>query len=129
ILNGLAWGLRMRPDTPILYATHTATFAYKQSKRAKRLFRFARGELEHGSNRSDEWGTTSGGGLVARGVGGEITGRGFRIIVIDDPFTSRALAEVPTYRQRVWEWLRDDVFTRGTPDASYLVVHTRWMPD
>lgn len=129
IMNGLAWGLAKFPATPILYATHTANFAWKQSKRIKRLARQSGVMIERGSDRIDEWETTSGGGLVARGVGGEITGRGFKIIVVDDPFKSRQLAEVPTYRKRVWEWLRDDVFTRGTPDASYLVVHTRWMPD
>lgn len=129
IMNGLAWALRRNPKLRILYATHTATFAYHQSKRIKKLAKQAGVALARGSNRIDEWETVEGGGVVARGVGGEITGRGFDIIVIDDPFKSRALAEVPTYRERVWLWMRDDVFTRGSPNASYIVVHTRWMPD
>lgn len=129
IMNGLAWALRRNPKLRILYATHTATFAYKQSKRIKRLAVQAGVVIARGSNRIDEWETVEGGGVVARGVGGEVTGRGFDIIVIDDPFKSRSLAAVPTYRQRVWEWITDDIFTRGSPDASYFVVHTRWMPD
>lgn len=129
ILHGIAWGLAHFPETPVLYATHTADFARKQSRHTRKLARIAGVQLEGGSNRADEWETTAGGGLVARGVGGEITGRGFKIIVVDDPFKNRALAEVPTYRERVWEWLHDDVFTRGTPDAAFLVIHTRWTPD
>lgn len=129
VMNGLAWGLRNFPETPILYATHTARFANKQSKRIKRLARNAGVTIEHGSDRIDEWETPEGGGLIARGVGGEVVGRGFKIIVIDDPFKSRQLSEVPTYRERVFQWIRDDVFTRGTPDASVFVVHTRYTPD
>ena len=129
IMNGLAWALKKNPKLRILYATHTATFAYHQSKRIKKLAKQAGVVIARGSNRIDEWETVEGGGVVARGVGGEITGRGFDIIIIDDPFKSRALAEVPTYRERVWLWMRDDVFTRGSPNASYIVVHTRWMPD
>ena len=129
LLHSIGWGLRKYPETPILYATHTATFAAKQSKRAKKLARAAGVSIERGSDRADEWYTEAGGGLVARGVGGEVTGRGFKVIIIDDPFKSREQAESKVYRDKIYDWLTDDVLTRGTPDAATIVVHTRWHPD
>ncbi len=129
ILAGIVRALLIDPTITILYATHTATFAAKQSKRAKKLAREAGVEIEFGSNRADEWETTSGGGLVARGVGGEIAGRGFKIIVVDDPVKNRQQAESPTYRDHTWDWLTDDVFSRGHPNGAIIVNHTRWHVD
>jgi len=129
LLHGIAYALARRPDIPILYATHTATFAAKQSKRARKLTKLAGVNIAAGSNRADEWEVEGGGGLVARGVGGEVTGRGFKLILIDDPLKSREVAESFTRLEAIWEWLKADVFTRGTPDAAVMVVHTRWHPD
>jgi len=129
LLNGTASGLRRHPDVNVLYATHTQRFADKQSKRIKKLARLAGVEITEGSNRADEWETTAGGGVVARGFGGEVTGRGFKVIIVDDPIKSREQAESKTYRNKIWDWLTDDVFSRGTPDVAIIVVHTRWHPD
>ncbi len=128
LIHGIGWGLRRWPETPVLYATHTATFANKQSKRAKKIARAAGVELELGSNRADEWYTTAGGGLVARGVGGEVTGRGFKVIIVDDPIKNREQAESQIFLQKTADWLEADIFSRGTPDVAILVIHARWHP-
>lgn len=129
LLHGIAWALQGNPKLPILYATHTATFAAKQSRRARRLAAQVGAGPAEGANRADEWETTAGGGLVARGVGGEVTGRGFGLIVVDDPLKGREAAESAVQRQAIWEWLCADIFSRATPGGSILVVHTRWHPD
>ena len=41
--------------------------------------------LDPQSQSAEAWLTTSGGGYVAAGVGGGITGKGAHILVIDDP--------------------------------------------
>jgi predicted phage terminase large subunit-like protein len=118
------------PTAKILYAAHTATFAATQSKRAKRLSVAAGVQLEPGSNRADEWQTTAGGGLVARGVGGEVTGRGFHLILVDDPIKSREVANSAVQREAVWGWLIADVLSRQeSPSTAAIVVHTRWHAD
>ncbi|MGD9563718.1 MAG: phage terminase large subunit [Pyrinomonadaceae bacterium] len=77
-------------------------------------------------NTSAEWETNAGGSLRAVGVGGGVTGFGADLIVIDDPVKSRAEAESPTRRRRLWEWYRDDIQTRLEPDAAVVLIQTRW---
>lgn len=129
VLHFVAWYLSQYPRATILYVTHTATFALKQSKTARRLAREAGVQLSEESNRADEWETTSGGGLTARGVDGEITGRGFDVILVDDPIKSHKVANSALLREGMFSWFTEDVFTRLTPTGSILVVHTRWHVD
>jgi predicted phage terminase large subunit-like protein len=49
--------------------------------------------------------------------------------MIDDPIKSREEAESETYRERVWEWFNDDLYTRLEPDASIILTQTRWHDD
>ena len=80
-------------------------------------------------NTVSEWETGLGGGVRAVGVGGGITGFGADLVIIDDPIKSRAEAESKTYRERVWEWFNDDLYTRLEPNASIILIQTRWHED
>lgn len=60
------------------------------------------------------------------GVGGSITGMGGNVLIVDDPFRSRADAESPTIRQKVYEWYTSTFRTRRQKDASILLIATRW---
>lgn len=60
------------------------------------------------------------------GVGGSITGMGGDCLLIDDPFRSRADAESPTIRNKVWEWYSSTLRTRRQKGASILLTATRW---
>lgn len=77
----------------------------------------------------EEWETGGGGGLRAVGVGGGITGFGANLIVIDDPIKSRAEAESETFRENVWDWFNDDLYTRLEPNAAMILIQTRWHED
>jgi len=70
-----------------------------------------------------------GGGVRAVGVGAGITGFGANLVIIDDPVKSRAEAESETYRNRAWEWFNDDIYTRLEPNASIIIIQTRWHED
>jgi len=83
-------------------------------------------ELSRDRAAATEWETMQGGGVYAAGVGGALTGRGFDLLIIDDPIKNRADADSPTIRRRVWEWYRSTARTRLEPDASIIVVMTRW---
>ncbi len=80
-------------------------------------------------NTEAEWETTQGGGLRAVGVGSGVTGFGANLIIIDDPVKSRAEAESKTYRDRLWDWFNDDIYTRLEPDGSIILIQTRWHED
>jgi predicted phage terminase large subunit-like protein len=129
LLHGIAWLLLRDPKRKILYVTHTATFAIKQSKAARRLARIAGVQISDESNRADEWETTAGGGLTARGIDGDITGRGFDLVICDDPVKGVKAAESSKLRAQLFQWFTSDVTTRLTPKGSVIVVHTRWHVD
>ena len=76
-----------------------------------------------------EWETGLGGGVRAVGAGGGITGFGAGLVIIDDPLKSRAEAESKTYREKIWEWFRDDLYTRLEPNAAIILIQTRWHED
>ncbi|MBL8181309.1 MAG: phage terminase large subunit [Blastocatellia bacterium] len=76
-----------------------------------------------------EWETSGGGVIRSVGVGGGIAGFGAGLIVIDDPVKSRAESESETYRERVWDWFNDDIYTRTEPNAAIVLIQTRWHED
>lgn len=77
--------------------------------------------------------TTAGGGYVAAGVGGAITGRGANFIIIDDPIKDEVDASSATIRERIHEWYRSVIYTRLESDhqtkASIVLCMTRWHFD
>ena len=60
---------------------------------------------------------------------GGVTGFGAGLIVIDDPVKSRAEAESQTYRDNIWDWFNDDLYTRLEPDGAIILIQTRWHED
>ncbi len=93
---------------------------------AARMFPFA---ASRPANSVSEWETAAGGGFRSVGVGGGVTGFGAQLIVIDDPVKSRAEAESRTYRENVWDWFNDDLYTRLEPNGAVILIQTRWHED
>ncbi len=67
--------------------------------------------------------------MVTAGVGGPLTGRGADILIIDDPVKNSEEANSDTYRERAWDWFRSVAMTRLEPNASVIIVATRWHED
>jgi predicted phage terminase large subunit-like protein len=63
---------------------------------------------------------------LSAGVGGPITGRGARYMIIDDPSKNRKEASSPTYQQAIYEWYTSTFYTRLAPGGNILIVLTRW---
>ena len=80
-------------------------------------------------NAVSEWETMGGGVVRSAGVGAGITGFGAGLIVIDDPVKSRADAESKNNREKVDDWFKNDIYTRMEPDASIILISTRWHED
>jgi predicted phage terminase large subunit-like protein len=74
----------------------------------------------------NDWRTTRGGGMRTAGVGGPIVGKGANLILIDDPHKNWEDAMSAVSRQRLIDWFNSTLYTRLEPDASIIVVHTRW---
>lgn len=78
---------------------------------------------------ADREGKRTGGGVLAAGVGGPITGRGAHILLIDDPVKNREEAESPTVREATKAWYSSTAYTRLAPGGGVLVIQTRWHDD
>lgn len=121
-----AWRLENNPELKVIIGAYSQTLANKFSRKAKRIAGWRMNLL---SERMDDWETPQGGGVRAVGVGAGITGQGGDLIIIDDPVKSREEANSETYRERVWDWYTDDLYTRLEPDAAMILIMTRWHED
>lgn len=129
-LHALAWALKHWPEKNNAFVGYSITFARKKSLRAQRLAVTAGVEIDPRMSGVDQWQTTSGGGLVATGIGGPLTGMPIDgCLIIDDPYKNPAQAYSSGYRRSVRDWLTDVGIPRVHPGASIIVTHTRWHRD
>lgn len=120
--------LELDPSLPIILAAHSDKFAQKLSRKIRRIVT-GRVELSREKNAADDWETTEGGGVRALGVGTGTAGLPAKLILVDDPFKSRKQAFSEAYREQVWEWFREDLFTRLEPNGAIVITMTRRHED
>lgn len=130
VLAFLAYALLLQPHRTHGYITYAAELAKSKSAKA-RNWAISQGlNLASGSRRLNEWRTPEGGGLIAGGAGGPLTGQGIDgILVVDDPYKDRVQAESAAYKARIVDWWNDVAETRLEPGSSAFVFHTRWTND
>lgn len=126
--------LGVDPVSEIMYLSYSSSLAFQRSRsmrnqiRSGTAFRTAFPDvvLAHDAKKVVEWRLVQGGGLIASGIGGSLTGKGARIAVIDDPLKGRKSAESQVQRDAVIEAFKSDVFTRLDPNGIVIVIQTRW---
>ncbi len=120
--------LERTPTDNVLVTGYNERFARKFGRRTRNLAK-VRGLVAVGKSASDEWETNAGGLYMARGVGSPPTGTGFQRIVVDDPIRRRQDADSETYRESVWDWYTDDLYTRLEPGGAIVLIMTLWQED
>jgi predicted phage terminase large subunit-like protein len=123
-----AYRLELEPTLPIILAAYNDKIAQKFSRKIRRLVR-GRIELSREKNAAEDWETTEGGGVRAVGVGTGVAGLPAGLLLIDDPFKSRKDAYSESYRDKVWEWYTEDLYTRLEPGAAIVITMTRRHED
>lgn len=117
------------PGTRVIVGCYNSLLAEKFSRQALRLARAHGVPLDPKRHAVYDWETVQGGGMRAVGVGAGVTGQGCAILQIDDPVKSREEANSPTYRERVWDWYKEDLYTRLEPGGAITLIMTRWHED
>ena len=125
------WFLKRYPWKKVGLASYEAQYASEWGGKAKDTINDNADELglqlRQDTKAKGRWNLRGyGGGMFTAGVGGPFTGRGFDLIVIDDPIKNDQEALSDVYRRRNWNWYRSVVRTRLAPGGSIIVVMTRW---
>lgn len=126
-----AWLCGAYPDRRVILASYAAEIAQTWGASARDLL-YQHGPAFGVSVRSDasrrgRWEVAEhGGGMLATGVAGQITGYGADVFIIDDPVKGPVESQSELMQERLWDWYHAVALTRMQPGASMIVVQTRW---
>ena len=120
--------LEEHPSDNVLITGYNQRFANKFGRRTRNLAAEL-GMVSGDKAAMDEWETSAGGLLMARGVGSPPTGTGFNGILIDDPVRRRQDAESETVRESTEDWYSSDLYQRLEPGGWIVLIMTLWHPD
>lgn len=130
-----AWHLGHYPHHDVIACSYNAALAMDFSRKVRGLVQDERyhnifpTRMDESSQSAERWNTSAGGGYVAAGVQGPITGRGAHCAIIDDPLKDRESAESEVTRQAIKDWYSSTLYTRLAPGGGILIIHTRWHSD
>lgn len=128
------WYLSRWPANKIILTTYEASFAAHWGGEARDTLDEISDEqnihIRRDTQSKSEWRIQDyNGGMITAGVGGAITGRGANLFIIDDPVKNAKEALSPVFRETAKQWYRSTAFTRLEPDASQILIMTRWHDD
>ena len=124
-----AWWLAQRPGDWLSLLMYGQDVASAKSKETRAMCETLGIQLRDDTTAADRWATSEGGGFLARGLSGGITGHsGLALLDVDDPYRRRAQAESEAERESIHGDVRASVFTRRHPRTSVIIKHTRYTP-
>lgn len=130
-----AWVLGKSPDFPIIVSTYSQDLSTKFGQGTRDLMNsnnyqaVFKTRLREDTKAKASWMTKEGGGYESVGVGGAITGKGFKLGIIDDPIKNDEEAESEVVRDSVGAWYSTTFYTRQEGNAAIVVIQTRWHDD
>lgn len=136
-----AWVLGHYPHFEFIASSYNVSLALEFSREVRGVIRtdryqtlFPKTRLDSEIQAAEAWKLVSptgvgGGGYVAAGIGGPITGKGAHILVIDDPIKNAEEADSLEQRTKIWDWYKSAAYTRLAPGGGVLVIQTCWHDD
>ena len=122
-----AWFLSCFPERQVILTTYAGELAEQFSRRCRNTLRdIGTVQISDDSHAANRWNTSQGGGMVAVGVGGTITGRGGHLILVDDPIRDSEEADSETIQRKQIDWFDSTLWTRREPGAVVVVLMARW---
>ena len=130
-----SWVLGKNPLIPIMVSSYSDELATDFGYRTRDIMKTPEYQcmyptrLRADAKAKGKWQTEEGGGYTAVGVGGSLTGRGFKIGIIDDPFKNREEADSPVVRNSRYSWFQSTFSTREEGNSMVIFILTRWHED
>jgi len=131
-----SWHLGRFPTHEFIASSYNVSLPILFSRRVRQQLReplyqkvFPETKLDPDSQATEAWQTTLGGGYIAAGVGGGITGKGAHVGVVDDPIKDAKEADSLAVRDDLWDWYGAVFYTRLAPGGGVLWIQTQWNED
>jgi hypothetical protein len=130
-----SWVLGKDPDIPVMVSSYSDELATDFGQRTRDIMQSPEyglmfdTKLRADAKARGKWQTQGLGGYTAVGVGGALTGRGFKIGIIDDPFKNREEADSPVVRDSRHKWYQSTFSTREEGNSMVIFILTRWHED
>jgi hypothetical protein len=130
-----SWVLGRAPKTPIIVSSYSDELATDFGLKTRDIMQTPEylcmfdTKLRPDAKAKGKWLTQDGGSYTAVGVGGAITGRGFKVGIIDDPFKNREEADSPVIRDSRHKWYQSTFSTREEGNSMVVFILTRWHED
>lgn len=127
LLRSIVWWLQKSPRDLCGYVTYSQAQANTKSRVAQGYAHSAGMKLA--SDAVQYWTTSEGGGLLAAGSRGQMTGQRIPgLLIYDDPYKDELEARSEAINSAVKERFKSVAFTR-LQGGSIIVLHTRWAED
>ena len=123
------------PDDEIILASYESETAEDRSKVARddfdqfgpHIFGLS---VDPTSTAASNWSVRGRrGGMIARGVGGAITGNPCSLFIIDDPIKDAKDVRSETFREDQWEWFNKVAMRRMRRGSCMVMIYTPWHED
>jgi len=129
-----AWILgQVMPEYKLVTVSHTKKLADNFARKVRAVVAnpnygkvFSDVELAQNNKSIGSWALNTGVEYLSIGVGGGISGHRADLLIVDDPIRGRGDAESPVKQETLLEWWYSDAMTRIKPQASVIIIATRW---
>lgn len=125
------WLLRKHPEWQVALISYDLSLVTSWGRAIRRAVEQHPLGIEIASDAGavTEWETTKKGSVLSRTWRGQLTGRGVKVLIVDDPVKNAADASSKRNRDALWEWWLSVAQTRFEPPVLVIVVMTRWHED
>ncbi len=69
------------------------------------------------------------GGMLALGIQGSLTGRGFNVLLIDDSIKNQEQGDSTAAKDRLWDFYTGTLYDRLEPGGGICIIQQRWAVD
>lgn len=119
--------LAAHPRVFMATVSYGADLTLPRSRRIREDVQALGVELRNDSQSVEHWTTTDGGGLLATGIRGPLTGQpGLGLVVGDDFYKDAGEAESTAYNRDLRYFVSDVVLTRLGAQTSVVIMFARW---